>query len=121
MVGVWVDPSEHQWLVRQAKKAGVSKGRYLRQVTLGILPQAPVPFATNQRSLDLSGKVTHQELKDVIFKQLPELGENLSDVKRRVNSKEVFEEKYQQAMIEEITQIRQETSRAITIITEAIL
>ncbi|SHE87836.1 hypothetical protein SAMN05443144_1046 [Fodinibius roseus] len=120
-ITVRVDEDEEEWIIKKAGEVGVSKSRYMRQVTLGERPPAKVPFATNQRSLELDDNVTHGEVKELIHKGLPAVGRNVDQIVKKVNSKDEFAEKEREELITEIKACRKSLDRLAIKFMEAIL
>lgn len=78
-------PEGEEWVVNQAEKAGVSKGRYLRQVALCQRPQAEEPFDDTNKNVALSNGVRVEELRKVLHQDLSKIGSNLNQIAKHIN------------------------------------
>jgi len=78
-------PEAEQWIIKQADKAGVSKGRYVRKVALGELRQAEQPFRKKDQKIELGSEVRFSDLEKVLEHDLPKIGNNLNQLTRHVN------------------------------------
>ncbi|SMO56894.1 plasmid mobilization protein [Fodinibius sediminis] len=114
-------PNALDWIVRQAREVGVSKGRYIRKVVLGELPPAKVPFGTNQRSLKLADDITHREMRRMVFRQLPMVGNNLNQLTKKVNCADEFTKQEREQIMIDIKVCRQDLDQLSIKIMEAIL
>jgi len=75
-VQFWCDPSEFDFIQKQAAHTGISRGNYCRQVVLGHLPQQ-TPHSANA--------ITRQEVKE-LHKELRAIGTNLNQLAKQANT-----------------------------------
>ena len=107
---------ERSWLEDQAGSAGVSLGRYIRQVALCQRPQAEDPFSEADRPVQLEDAITKQRLEQVLTQQLPKLGNNLNQLARRVNTQQSMGAK----QTEELARCRKDLDELTLTIIEAL-
>lgn len=115
-VTVRLTPSEEEWIIKMAEKAGVSKSRYMRKVTLCEFPQSADPFYEKDRKFNFSNGITHQEMKRVFQVDFPKVGRLLNQIARKLNSGEKLEEE----MVEVMKNIRQKHSNMARTIVKAL-
>jgi hypothetical protein len=112
MIGVWCTQEEHDWILKEANKAGPSKGAYMRKVVLGELPQANVPYRKEDRRLQFKNGITHEDMNKVLRQDLSNVQNNLNQVARKLNSGRPVDEKVE-AMLEGVQSELDKISRVI--------
>lgn len=107
---------EREWLEEKAEEAGVSLGRYVRQVALCQRPQAEVPFSKTDQPVKVSGPITNEELKKVLNSDLPKIGNNINQLARHVNEQRSIGPK----QTAELEQCRKDLDELTEVIIDAI-
>lgn len=103
-ITVRLTPGEEEWIVKKAEKAGVSKSRYIRKVTLCELPQSDNPFYEKDRPMNLKNGITHAKMMRIFNTDISQIGNNLNQIARRLNSGEEVDDE----MLKEVKQMREE-------------
>lgn len=101
-----------EWVEQKADKAGVSRGRYIRKVVLGELPQAEVPYETIHRQLRFNNGITQAKMKEVFQTEMPKVNSNINQIARRLNSGEPVDSKMLK-MVDDIRANHQKVTRII--------
>lgn len=109
-------PKQEEWVIKEAEKIGVSKGRYLRMVALVELPQANTPFFKKNQRMNFKGGVTWEEMKKIIEYHIPTQGNNLNQLTRHVNETRQIDRQ----VLKEITRYRKDNSRLVKTIVRAL-
>jgi len=115
-ITVRVSPDEEEWIIKKAQETGVSKSRYLRQVTLCQRPQAEVPFSKTDQPVTVNGPLTNAELKQVLNRDLPKIANNINQLARHVNEQREIGPR----QTEELAQYRKDLDELTLTIIEAL-
>lgn len=75
-VQFWCDELEFEFILKESKKAGISRGNFCRQVVLGQLPQP------GER-----GRISRKEFKD-LHREFAALGNNVNQIAKKFNTTE---------------------------------
>lgn len=115
-ITVRVSPDEEDWIIKKAEKSGVSKSRYIRQVSLCQRPQAEVPFSKSDQPVSVNGPITNEELKKVLNSDLPKIGNNINQLAKHVNEQRSIGPK----QTSELEQCRKDLDELTEVIVDAI-
>lgn len=115
-ITVRVSPGEEDWIIKEAEKSGVSKSRYIRQVSLCQRPQAEVPFSKSDQPVSVNGPITNEELKKVLNSDLPKIGNNINQLAKHVNEQRSIGPK----QTSELEQCRKDLDELTEVIVDAI-
>ena len=109
-------PRQEEWVIREAQKAGVSKGRYLRKVALVELPQASRPFFKKDRRIKFNKGVTMEDMRKIVEYHVPRQGNNLNQLARHVNETHQIDRQ----VLQEINRYKEDNSRLVKTIARAL-
>jgi hypothetical protein len=111
-ITVRLTPSEEEWIIKRADKAGVSKSRYMRKVVLGEYPQIQAPYKNIHRQMRFSNGITQAKMKRLFQTEMPKVNSNINQIARRLNSGQVADDKMLK-MVEDIRDNHQKMTRII--------
>lgn len=104
MIGVWCTQNEHDAIKKRAKKSGLTKGRYVREVALCELPQGEAG----------ADKYELIEEFEKLRKELGAIGNNINQIAKLGNQTGAFDRERYGDERQAIFQMRMNIDKAIT-------